>query len=31
MPRPTVHAMCDTYVALNIGQMTPKLCQDFIF
>jgi hypothetical protein len=23
-----VHAMCDTYVALNIGQVTPKLGQD---
>jgi hypothetical protein len=29
MPRLMVHAMCDTYVAFNIGQVTPKLGQDF--
>jgi hypothetical protein len=31
MPRPMVHSMCDTYVALDIGEMTPKLGQDLIF
>jgi hypothetical protein len=26
-----VHATSDTYVALNIGQVTPKLGQDLAF
>jgi hypothetical protein len=31
MPRPMVHATCDTYVILNIGPVTPKLGQDLFF
>jgi hypothetical protein len=31
MLKPTMHAMCDAYVALEIGQVTPKLGQDLTF
>jgi len=31
MFRPMVHAMGDTYVALNIGQVTSKLGQNLTF
>jgi len=31
MFRPMVHATYDTYVTLDIDQMTPKLGRDLIF
>jgi hypothetical protein len=31
MSIPMVHAICDIYVALDIGQMTPKLGKDLTF
>jgi hypothetical protein len=31
MFRPMVYATCDTYVALDIGQVTLKLGQDLTF